>query len=631
MTDPVRLAVNEAPKWLVSILTHCLVLGILACFFVDQRQEPKRVQVVTDLLEDEREPVDFLNMIEMLDSSINLQTNVSLTPQASAESFPDAAQLQTQRSMASAAEATAAVFDKSLNRPLARTNTKMALGDNVEGLAGVTVSAAGGDAGAVDQITLEILRQLNKSKVLVAWIMDSSGSLNMRREAVLQRFDRVYDELGVVAQDKEKALLTGIVAFGQKTVFMTEKPTSDTGELKRAVRSIRPDPSGQENIFSAVRETCLRWRNYQTHGRRKLMLVVLTDEIGDDPSLLDDTCKLVKRYNAPVYVLGPMAPFGRKEVSVRWTDEPTGEVFMVPVERGPETVQPEHLSLPYWYNGPQYNLFASGFGPYALTRLAQESGGIYFVFDDNNIPGPKFNIYDLLAYVPDYISYSEYGQMMQKHPLRAAIVKAAQESEGTRGQPPMQFETENFKESLTRAQRVVATTLVFVERALANLRQAEKARAEESSLRWQAHYDLMMGRLLATKVRCNEYNWALAQMKLNPKPVTEKDKNAWALAGDATIAFGQQEAKAGRKQDRDTELAKKDAEEATAFLKRVLEEHPNTPWSVMAQRELESPLGFKWVQTYIPPPPERARTERDRAAAERAQRRAEAAKRVPKL
>ena len=33
------------------------------------------------------------------------------------------------------------------------------------------------------------------------------------------------------------------------------------------------------------------------------------------------------------------------------------------------------------------------------------------------------------------------------------------------------------------------------------------------------------------------------------------------------------------------------------------EEHPATPWALLAQRELKDPLGFKWVETYVPPPP----------------------------
>ena len=38
------------------------------------------------------------------------------------------------------------------------------------------------------------------------------------------------------------------------------------------------------------------------------------------------------------------------------------------------------------------------------------------------------------------------------------------------------------------------------------------------------------------------------------------------------------------------------------LLRRVVEEHPATPWALLAQRELKDPMGFKWVETYVIPP-----------------------------
>ena len=40
---------------------------------------------------------------------------------------------------------------------------------------------------------------------------------------------------------------------------------------------------------------------------------------------------------------------------------------------------------------------------------------------------------------------------------------------------------------------------------------AAKFRDRETSRRWQAHYDLIRGRLLAMKIRCYEYNSACAR------------------------------------------------------------------------------------------------------------------------
>jgi hypothetical protein len=31
-------------------------------------------------------------------------------------------------------------------------------------------------------------------------------------------------------------------------------------------------------------------------------------------------------------------------------------------------------------------------------------------------------------------------------------------------------------------------------------------------------------------------------------------------------------------------------------LQRVIDEHPNTPWAMMADRELQTPIGWKWTE-----------------------------------
>ena len=35
------------------------------------------------------------------------------------------------------------------------------------------------------------------------------------------------------------------------------------------------------------------------------------------------------------------------------------------------------------------------------------------------------------------------------------------------------------------------------------------------------------------------------------------------------------------------------------LLKRVVDEHPGTPWALLAERELKDSFGFKWVETHM--------------------------------
>jgi hypothetical protein len=47
---------------------------------------------------------------------------------------------------------------------------------------------------------------------------------------------------------------------------------------------------------------------------------------------------------------------------------------------------------------------------------------------------------------------------------------------------------------------------------------------------------------------------------------------------------------------------KKAAEQAREYLKRVIDEHPGTPWSAMAEKELGMDLGWTWVEERKPVP-----------------------------
>ena len=90
------------------------------------------------------------------------------------------------------------------------------------------------------------------------------------------------------------------------------------------------------------------------------------------------------------------------------------------------------------------------------------------------------------------------------------------------------------------------------------------------------------------KVRCYEYNWACARMKKDPPKFSNPKSNAWRLVPDEAIQYSKNAAAAGQ--------------EAQSLLRRVVDEHPATPWALLAQRELENPLGFKWTETYVSSP-----------------------------
>jgi hypothetical protein len=102
--------------------------------------------------------------------------------------------------------------------------------------------------------------------------------------------------------------------------------------------------------------------------------------------------------------------------------------------------------------------------------------------------------------------------------------------------------------------------------------------------RWQAGYDLSLGRVLALKVRTDAYNTMLAQAKSGMKFKDPKN-DTWVLEESDDVS------KAGSQTE-------KVSQQAALLLNRVLQDHPGTPWALLAAEELRRPLGYKWVERH---------------------------------
>lgn len=493
----------------------------------------------------------------------------------------------------------------------------------VKGMTGV---GATGTDGAVDRITYEILRSMEERPTLVVWFFDQSGSLQKRRKEVRDRFDRIYEELGIVSKAKEEAikqrsngqepLLTSIFAFGQNVNLLTKKPTADIDEIRQAIDSVENDPSGVEKVFSAIFLAVDKYKSYRT-GRdaRNVIFIAVTDERGDDSNVLEATIKECRKFAIPVYVVGVPAPFGREFTYVKYVDpDPKFDqsVQWAQVDQGPESLLPERVKLGYKDDYFEEPVVDSGFGPYALSRLAYETGGIYFTVHANRRFDRRVNkretgvfesdieyFFDpeiMVKYRPDYESLEEYKKRVLASPLRQAVVQAARLARvGTLESPTMRFVRRDeaaLINGLTQAQQQAAR----LEPQLASLAQvlqsAENERDKEASPRWLAGYELALGTVLAHKVRAEGYNLMLAKAKRGMKFEDPKN-NTWVLHPSDEISVGSKLEKEGKA--------------AVNLLTEVAERHRGTPWGLLASRELERPVGWKWVEEYTdlnPPRPE---------------------------
>jgi len=612
--ERVPLVDRESAAWGASLLVHLTAFAALAAFSLslpagDARLELAPLEVFGE--------ADLPHMPQEFASSDQPQeTPGALSAMGEASALGSAPQFSEQPLVGGDFQVVAEVGEPgTVSVDLATlTGPELLSSIPVQGVGSVGLTGA---AGAVDRLTHEVLASLEQRPTLVVWLFDQSGSLQGERSAILQRFRRIYDELDVAQraleqrQSKPSAsdappLLTAMMAFGARPTLLTAKPTARFADLEAAVASIKDDKTGQENVFSAVGAAATKFRPYLSarHGRRRVMIVVFTDEAGDDEQELDATAETCRKFGMPVYVVGRPAPFGRDTAYVKWIDpDPRYDQRpqWAPVRLGPESAAPELLKLRFGDRGEE-ELLDSGFGPYALTRLCYVTGGLYFATHPNRVVGRSvsgaetnnlaahfaafFDPEVMRRYQPDYVSLGEYARQVEGSAMRRALIQAAQLSwtspmGGVRTRFPKRDEAELARD-LTQAQRAAAVVAPKIDLICEILLAGRNDRPDESEARWQAGYDLALGRALAVKARADGYNVMLAAVKQGT-PFERPKSNTWILRpADQYV---------------DSKVEKL-AAQAKEYLQRVKRDHPGTPWAVHAERELRTPLGWRWEEGY---------------------------------
>jgi hypothetical protein len=491
-----------------------------------------------------------------------------------------------------------------------------------------SVGAVGAE-GAIDRLTNEILLSLEERPTLVVWLFDESGSLQTQRESIAKRFEHVYNELGVIEasgnpafkQHRDKPLLSAVASFGETIQLLTARPTDDVAEISSLVRTIRNDPSGQENVFQSVAYLADKFRHYRLGSqRRNVMIVAFTDEAGDDVEQLDAAVDVCRKLAMPVYVVGVPAPFGRRDAFVKYVDpDPNFDQSpqWLPVHQGPESLLPERIKLNFAGTREFDERIDSGFGPFGLCRLTSETGGLYFTVHPNRklgspVPswetaaysshlGAFFDVGVMRGYRPDYVSVEQYRRLLADNRACAALVEAAQISwitpmENVRRRFPKVDEAQ-LARILSQAQRDAAKLEPKINQLLVILRQGESDRTRISKPRWQAGFDLAMGRALAVKVRTEGYNAMLAEAKQGMK-FKDETNDTWVIRPSSAVTVN-------------SALAA-DAADAKRYLARVVDDHPGTPWAMVARQELAEPLGWQWRERFTDVAGRRARQQANR-------------------
>lgn len=483
----------------------------------------------------------------------------------------------------------------------------------IETVVGVNVGvAATGASGAIDRLSLEIARSLEDAPTTVCWVFDQSVSLAGQRQEIASRLKRVFRELSHDSQGDAPAGLTNLVlAYGQRFKFIVNKPTRVSSDVVEAIQGIEVDNSGVEKTFTAIRAAAERLSVTRRVGRSNGMIIVFTDEVGDDQSLADQVATICRRLGVSVCVVGVPAPFGQRFIEMKYVEfDPTYasvEDWAV-VEQGPETLFPEAIQISE--NSLSNEAIDSGFGPFSLSKLCYQTGGVYIAVHANrNLRGRVpdratapmssriryfFDQELLRDYQPDYVSATKLRQKVASNAAKQSLVTAAA---ATNLRPMVSPETVFPKKSegelanlLSLAQRSAAVLQPRVDAIYSQLLRGLPDRERIEEERWKAGFDLAMGRILAMKVRTDAYNLMLARAKSGMQFQRPKS-DTWVLRPSDVVNVGSR--------------TEKYADQAREYLRKVVEDHPGTPWAFLAKRELGQPLGYAWdeIHTGINDPP----------------------------
>lgn len=566
---------RDAAAWGVSLGAHFVIFAMLATITYSV-SELSHTEITSALDEVDEERYKFETTIsDQIGSDSNIDTLIA--SQEAAQNTGQTPQEEMKQKIDELNDVVVPVTDE-IVQPAA-----------AEMLSTVQTQGAtehtGGVEGAVDRLAWEIANQLREKKTLVVWLFDVSPSLKERREVVAGRVENIYKQLTQLTTDSEKALKTAVASFSERTTVITDEPVDTAEDVVKAVRGIKSEESGRENVFSAVQMVINKFLPYRTKQKRSVMVIIVTDEAGSDSDRLEQTIQLARRYGIKCYCVGDAAPFGRRDVEIPFTLE-NGETVVGVMTRGPESYYPELLQLGFWPSG-DIELTSSGFGPYGLTRLCAETNGLFFLSSETGVKPKDPQL--MRNYSPDYRPIPMIDADIKANAAKRVLTELAIEQNSSNAlrfpylQLAFRADTDNaLRGEITEAQRPVAELDYRLEQLQNRLALGEKDRANVAEPRWQASYDLAMGRALAMRVRAFGYNTMLAEMKATPKKFENAGSNRWRLVPSKEISSGA--------------AVRKLAKQATDYLTRVVDDHPGTPWADLAERELVTQFGWEWKE-----------------------------------
>ncbi|OYV86100.1 MAG: hypothetical protein B7Z73_12350 [Planctomycetia bacterium 21-64-5] len=341
-----------ATPWSLSAGMHAMLLAALAGWILPLPWKPVKTELVASTQEPLENTVDRLPLASIeaaifeTDRATDPRPSPLATDATAHPAPPQPALVRLDPAGSSVADKRAAfgALDGFSGRKLGQEIDVKTVAAPLD--PGTAVRSAAGAAAAIDAVLGEIRRQADEGDLLVVWLFDASLSLVDDREQIARRLKPFYNE-ELKQRENSHQVQSAAVAYGA-TVVELVKPTQHGGHVAAAVRKVPIDVTGLENVMTAVQHCVVKYRRLNKKWHGELRIIIWTDESGNDLALLEETIALCRSEGVVVSVVGPSAVLGAARGLHHYTDPGTGNTFLLPVDRGPDSPLPERLLLPFW-------------------------------------------------------------------------------------------------------------------------------------------------------------------------------------------------------------------------------------------------------------------------------------------
>ena len=442
----------------------------------------------------------------------------------------------------------------------------------------------------LDDLVREMVETLHKEFLHVILVFDESRSIDKDREWMRNRLDTVLKELYLHLKPRELPGLKWSVSSFGKTPHLQQTPTDKVEDIRKAIGRVPNDDSGIENPLTSLQFCMRNLRTAFATPHFSTFVILVTDERGDDTANdrnLEETTDALKKRRTRVFVFGREANFSTGAVKLPYRDPKSGETIQADTDVGPESAMPEFFTPDELFFRSE--IMRSGYGMYALARIAAESKGHYYFLN----PGP--DVYDpvrLEQYTPDLCSRQEYVERAARVTARQKIMAIVREWDKVR--PEQRVQTANVMTMIPFYTNKVDKAMAFCTEGMTTLKGLQfKKNLEPHNIRWEAHRDLVLAELYKFKFMLEEYKAGFKGLRGAPLSVNGGPLNGFMARLNPAAGGGT------------TPASRKLYESTLAQFKLDMEKHDTTPWAAIAANELKTMGPITIVPTYMPPAEER--------------------------